>query len=110
MLDSLDTRTRSIVNQLLVVAATLLLGSAIHISVVTGEVAVTSPAVVLRVLVGGVCGAAGYAFRVKPDREAPVEARTGTESADAEGEGFDPEASPLDPADFEDLEADDRET
>lgn len=106
MLNSLQPRTRSILNQLFVVGATLLLGSAVHISVVTGQVAVTSPAVVLRVVVGAACGVAGYLLAVRPDREAPVEAQTTT--ADADDEEFDPEASPLDPEDFEGLEGDDR--
>lgn len=107
-----SVRTKSLLNQLFVVGATLLLGSAIHVSVVTGAAEPTSAAVVLRLVAGGLLAVGGWVTRVS--REERVGDRRGAEEADeagadepAPGEQFDPEVSPLDQSDMENLDRDD---
>jgi hypothetical protein len=111
---------------LLLVVGALLVGEALHGGVVTGEFAVTSPYVVLRVLLGGVFIALGYRLRSpieeyvempsgEPDRSGgasddPSDADRSPDTdrspnADQSGE-FDPEMSPLGGDGLEHVDAD----
>jgi hypothetical protein len=105
-----SVRAKSILNQMLVVGATLLLGSAIHVGFVAGTAEPTSPAVVLRAVAGGLLGIAGYATRVSREERLGTEGGESEAGADGDataGEEFDPEVSPLDRSDMEGLDRDD---
>lgn len=98
-------RAKAALSTLLLVVGALLVGDALNGSVVTGTYGVTTPAFVLRVLVGAVAIVLGYRLRT------PVEDYVATPSDDPEtadpetGEGteFDPELSPVG-ADVEDAD------
>lgn len=87
----LSTRVKAHLNTFFVVLATLVLGNAIHTSVVTGEHALTALPVVAQLVAGLVFGAVGVWFR-----EAPREHQLGGATEDEEEEEFDEELSPLD--------------
>ncbi|WP_135829051.1 hypothetical protein [Halorussus halobius] len=104
------------------VTGALLVGDALHGSVVTGQYPITSPAAVLRAVPGLICIALGYRLRTPPSEYAAVASdETGDEATDSEtdpvesGAGpaesetadFDPQMSPLSDDQFEDLDADD---
>lgn len=92
------------------VTGALLVGDALHGSVVTGQYPVTSPASVIRWVVGLACIAVGARLRTPPSEYAslPSEQSEDGESG-GEADDYDPEFSPLDDEQFEDLEADDRQ-
>lgn len=95
----LSTRVKAHLNLFFVVMATLLLGNAIHLSVVTGEHAVTDAEIVGQVIMGCVFGAIGVWFR-----KAPKERQIANVEQKKEDEEFDEEFSPLDKEDLERLE------
>ncbi len=102
----------------LLVVGALLVGEAIHGGVVNGTYALTSPWVVLRVVVGGLFIALGYRFRTPteeyvamPSGESHRREGSGDESPDPDGTGdrtgdFDPEMSPLGGDGLEHVDAD----
>lgn len=95
----LSARAKSHLNMFFVVMATLVLGNAIHESVVTGERAVTSMPVVIQVVLGVAFGAVGLWFRAAPkERDLSVSGKADDD------EEFDEEVSPLDEEDLERLE------
>ena len=97
------------------VTGAVLVGDALHGSVVTGQYSVTSPAAVLRALPGLVAIALGYRLRTPPSEYTSVPSDgTGGEATDSEADAaesgtgdFDPEMSPLSDEQFDDLDADD---
>lgn len=93
------------------VMGAMLVGDALHGSVVTNQYSVTSPAAVFRAVGGIVCIAIGAHFRTPPSEYAsmPSDGSGQTEGGgDAAGNGeFDPELSPLSNDDLEHLESDD---
>lgn len=95
----LSTRVKAHLNMFFVVMATLVLGNAIHESVVTGEHAVTAFPVVAQVVLGVAFGAIGLWFRA-----APKERDLSVSGGGDEEEEFDEELSPLDEEDLERLE------
>ena len=108
------------VSTILLVVGALLVGEALHGGVVTREFAVTSPYVVLRILLGGVFIALGYRLRSpveeyvempsgEPSRsgDATAESPDADESPSADRSGeFDPELSPLGGDGLEHVDAD----
>jgi hypothetical protein len=108
MVELLSRRAQSLLNTLFVVFATLLLGDALHQTVVTGALPATSPAIVARVVAGAAFGVAGYLTRLPREgrfEESPEEAADPDEDApERAGEGFDPEMSPLTEESLENLE------
>lgn len=95
----LSARAKAQLNMFFVVMATLLLGNAIHVSVVTNEQQVTAFPVVAQAVLGLVFGGIGLWFRAAPkERDLSV---AGTDEGDDE---FDEELSPLDEEDLERLE------
>lgn len=101
-------RARSLLNTMLVVGATLLLGDALHQTVVTGALPYTHPAVVGRVVGGAVLGLVGYLTRLpregRFDDEPAETAEPDPEAPEQAGESFDPELSPLTEESVERLE------
>lgn len=99
----------------LLVTGALLIGDAIHGSVVTGQYPVTSPAAVLRAVAGLVCVALGYRLQTPPSEYTSVSSdESGGEATEPEEDAagsepgdFDPELSPLSDEEFEALDADD---
>ncbi|UPV73589.1 hypothetical protein M0R89_13700 [Halorussus limi] len=113
----ISARFLAMLSTLLLVVGALLVGEALHGGVVTGEYAVTSPYVVLRVVLGGVFIALGYRFQSpvesyvempsgEPDRSR--ESSEGSPDPDGSGE-FDPEMSPLGGDGLDHVDADDRD-
>lgn len=84
-------RLASLLHTVFVVAGALALGQALHITVMTGEAAVTAPVTVLLVGGGLLALAVGYRIDV-PDEERLDAAEP---DADAGEESFDPEQSPV---------------
>ena len=85
-------RLRSLLHTVFWVLGAVLVGGALHRSVVTGEVALTTPVVLVQLVVGLGLVVAGYALRPEPG--------WGTAGAaggrgDEGEEGYDPELSPL---------------
>lgn len=117
-------RFLALLSTVLLVVGALLVGEAIHAGVVTGTYDVTSPYVVLRVLVGAVFIALGYRFRTPteeyvatPSADRPERATDDADSSadatnspadatDNSGE-FDPAMSPLGDDGLEHVETDD---
>ncbi|WP_135851371.1 hypothetical protein [Halorussus salinus] len=108
------------VSTTLLVVGALLVGEALHGGVVTREFAVTSPYVVIRILLGGVFIALGYRLRSpveeyvempsgEPSRSGDASndspATDQSQEADRSGE-FDPELSPLGGDGLEHVDAD----
>ncbi len=105
---------------LLLVVGALLVGEALHGGVVTREFAVTSPYVVLRILLGGVFIALGYRLRSPVEEYVEMPSGEPSRSGDASGEPpdadesptadpsgeFDPEMSPLGGDGLEHVDAD----
>jgi hypothetical protein len=93
------------------VIGALLVGDALHGSIVTSQYPVTSPASVVRWVVGLACIAVGARLRTPPEEYAsmPSEESEGAGAGEtgAETGDYDPELSPLDDEQFENLEADD---
>ncbi|PSP75704.1 hypothetical protein BRC81_15075 [Halobacteriales archaeon QS_1_68_20] len=96
----LSTRVKAHLNTFFVVLATLVLGNALHMSVVTGEHALTAFPVVAQLVGGLVFGAVGVWSREAPREHQPG---TGTDEEEAE-EGFDEDLSPLDAESMDRLE------
>lgn len=94
----LSTRVKAHLNTFFVVLATLVLGNAIHTSVVTGEHELTALPVVAQLVAGVAFGAVGVWFR-----KAPREYQLGGEE-ETDEEEFDEELSPLDGEDLDRLE------
>lgn len=104
----LNTRLQSILNELFVVFATLLLGNAIHMAFVANTAAPTSPAVVLQVLFGAGFGFAGFKLRLsRTDRSETAATTTDEDETEIEDADFDPELSPLSADSFDNMERDD---
>ena len=105
------------VSTTLLVVGALLVGEALHGGVVTGQAPLTSPYVVVRVVLGGIFIALGYRFQTPvedyvdvPSGE-PNRSRESEESSpdpDQSGD-FDPEMSPLGGDGLEHVETDDRD-
>lgn len=98
----------------LLVTGALLLGQALHGSVVTGQHPVASAWAVVRGGVGLVFIALGYRFQTPASEyasvpsEAPEPEDGDSDEAPAGGGDFDSDLSPLSDEQFENLEADDR--
>ncbi|WP_115862324.1 hypothetical protein [Halorussus litoreus] len=110
----MSIRLAAMASTLFLVTGALLVGDALHGSVVTAQYSVTSPAAVLRAVVGVVCIALGYRLKTPPSEYAAVpSAKSGSSSSESEDDGapgpteFDPEMSPLSDEEFERLDADD---
>lgn len=105
----ISVRYLALLSTFFLVTGALLVGDALHGSVVTGQYPVTSPAAVVRMVVGLVCIAIGYRFQTPASEYTPVPSeespRTETQDDAAEGD-FDPEMSPLSDEQFEELDAD----
>jgi hypothetical protein len=111
----LSTRLLGLLSTVLLVVGALLVGQALHVSLVEGSVPVTSTRVLILVVLGSVLVALGYAARgpvaesygltsdaddrADPDRPGAPSDGDGRRSADgtpSEGEAsFDPDLSPL---------------
>ncbi|NEU56720.1 hypothetical protein [Halorussus sp. MSC15.2] len=114
----LSVRFLAMLSTFLLVVGALLVGEALHGGVVTGEYAVTSPWVVLRVVLGGLFIVLGYRFRTPteeyvamPSDEPDRSGGTPDESTDPDRTGeFDPEMSPLGGDGLEHVESDARKS
>jgi xanthosine utilization system XapX-like protein len=105
----ISVRYLALLSTFFLVTGALLVGDAIHGSVVTGQYPVTSPAAVVRAVVGLVCIAIGYRFQTPTSEYTSVPSESSTradERADTVEEDFDPEMSPLSDEQFENLDAD----
>lgn len=95
------------------VTGALLVGDALHGSVVTGQYPVTSPAAVLRGVAGLVFVGLGYRLQVPASEYASTSSNESVRETDeseagtSDGGDFDPELSPLSDEEFEELDADD---
>lgn len=86
--------TRGTISSIALLAGALLVGDALHGSVVTGAYGVLSPASVFRFVGGGVLLFVGTRFQLSPE-DAEEMFRDNPEGVeDADGE-FDPELSPI---------------
>jgi hypothetical protein len=94
----LSVRLKLLLNTTFVVLATLLIGDAIHKSVVTGTLPITAPQVVLEFLLGATFGAVSYRFKVDPSE------RLSRPEPDEDGDEFDAGMSPLDEDGLENIE------
>lgn len=92
---------------LFLVTGALLVGDALHGSVVTAQYPVTSPAAILRAVAGVVAIALGYRLQTPASEYASMPSDESIEQTNEEGDEFDAEMSPLSDEEFEDLEADD---
>lgn len=83
---------RNLLNTVFLVTGAVLIGGAIHASVVKGTISPTSPVVVLMIVLGGLLAALGYRFRVSPET-----ARRHFTPEEPEGEdaSYEPSLSPL---------------
>ncbi|WP_158057450.1 hypothetical protein [Halorussus halophilus] len=111
-----SARVFALLSTMFLVVGALLVGDAIHVSLVTGEFAVTHWWVFGRFLLGSVFIALGYRFRTPtseyvdmPSGE-PTREQTDEDGEPAEGAtgDFDPEMSPLGDDGLEHLDSDDR--
>lgn len=92
---------------LFLVTGALLLGDALHGSVVTGQYPVTSPAAVVRAVAGLVSIAIGYHFQTPVDEYSSVPSTEPEEtSSDGASGEFDSELSPLSDEQLENMDAD----
>lgn len=92
------------VSSLCLLFGALLIGDALHGSIVTGQYAITSPAAVFRLLVGIVALGIGYRLRVPPEDRMSVSWTTDRRREDTgEDEEFDIEESPFDEESMERL-------
>lgn len=89
------------------VTGALLVGDALHGSVVTAQYSVTSPAAIVRAVVGVVAIALGYRLQTPASEYAAMPSDEPVKQTDEENGEFDAEMSPLSDEQFEDLEADD---
>lgn len=90
-------RLRAALSTLLLVVGALLVGDALHGGVVTGQYGVTTPAFVLRILIGVPAIAGGYELRTPVDQYVAMPSDE-TSTSDPETGGsteFDPELSPV---------------
>lgn len=89
----------TVLSTVLLVVGAVLVGDAIHVGVVAGTAPVTSPAVVLRFVLGVVFLALGLRFRTPPEEyvttPSDVESSRTTGDDDPDTGEFDPEVSPL---------------
>ncbi|UPV99637.1 hypothetical protein M0R88_14075 [Halorussus gelatinilyticus] len=112
-----SVRLLAMLSTVLLVVGALLVGEALHGGVVTGEFAVTSPYVVLRIILGGIFIALGYRLRSPveeyvdmPSGEPNRSGRDDEQSPDPDQSGeFDPEMSPLGGGGLDHVDADERE-
>lgn len=81
----LGPRLRSVLNTVLVVVGALVIGGALHLSLVRGQVSLTAPVTLGRIALGLVLIGVGYWIRVPTDEQVPDEE-----------EDLDPDLSPLD--------------
>ncbi|WP_137287132.1 hypothetical protein [Halorussus salinisoli] len=103
----ISVRFVALLSTFFLVTGALLVGDALHGSVVTGQYPATSPAAVVRAVAGLVCIALGYRFQTPPDEYTSVpSAESAESSSDEGGSDFDSELSPLSDEQFEDLDAD----
>lgn len=106
----LSDRLSSTIATGLWVAGALLVGQALHVSVVTGEAALTSPAPVFYTVAGIVLILVAQNLDVHPAEYLDYLDSDEDEEADAADEAeFDPEASPLDEEALSNLEERDRD-
>lgn len=113
----ISVRFLSMLSTVLLVVGALLVGEALHGGVVEGTYALTSPYVVVRVVLGGIFIALGYRFRAPVDEyvTTPSDAadrsdRRADESPDPDQSGeFDPEMSPLGGDGLEHVDTEDRD-
>ena len=105
----ISVRYLALLSTLFLVTGALLVGDALHGSVVTNQYPVTSPAALVRAVVGLVFIAVGYRFQTPASEYAsvPSEESPRTDGQDDATEGdFDPEMSPLSDDEFENLDPD----
>lgn len=105
----ISIRLLALLSTFLLVTGALLVGDALHGSVVTGQYPITSPAAVVRMVVGLGCIALGYRFQTPASEYTSVTSEEVAEAdpeADADENEFDPEMSPLSGEEFETLDAD----
>jgi hypothetical protein len=98
------------VSTFFLVTGALLLGDALHGSVVTAQYPVTSPAAVVRGVGGIVAIALGYRLKTPASEYAAMPSDEPVQQPNEENEEnreFDAEMSPLSEEQFEDLDADD---
>ena len=107
--DMLSDRLSSTIATGLWVAGALLVGQALHVSVVTGEAAVTSPAPVFYTVAGIVLILVAQNLDVHPAEYLDYLDSDEDETADEAETEFDPEASPLDEEALSNLEERDRD-
>ncbi len=106
------------VSTTLLVVGALLVGEALHGGVVTGQAPLTSPYVVVRVVLGGLFIALGYRFRTPVEDYVDVPSGDPNRSGESEEPSpdpdqsgdFDPEMSPLGGDGLEHVETDDGDT
>lgn len=107
----ISVRFVALVSTFLLVTGALLVGDALHGSVVTGQYPVSSPAAVLRAVAGVVCIALGYRLKTPPSEytSLPSDAVTDGDSdaSEADHGDFDPEMSPLGEDGLEAVDGDD---
>lgn len=108
----ISVRYLALLSTFFLVTGALLVGDALHGSVVTGQYPVTSPAALVRAVVGLVCIAIGYRFQTPTSEYTSVPSES-SGSADDQGDAsegdFDPEMSPLSDEQFENLDADEEQ-
>lgn len=104
----ISIRFVALLSTFFLVTGALLVGDALHGSVVTNQYPVTSPAAVFRAAAGLVCIAVGSWLQTPASEytSLPSEEAQGTEGGDAAEGEFDPEMSPLSEEEFEDLDRD----
>jgi hypothetical protein len=95
------------VSTFFLVTGALLLGDALHGSVVTGQYPVTSPAAVVRGVGGIIAIALGYRLKTPASEYAAMPSDEPVQQPNEGDEEFDAEMSPLSEKQFEDLDADD---
>ncbi len=85
-------RFRSLVNTVLWVLGAVMIGGALNTSVVSGEAPVTAPDVLIQLAVGVGLVVVGYVLRPSPEG-LPGRSES-DDTAEADGEAFEPELSP----------------
>jgi len=95
------------VSTFFLVTGALLLGDALHGSVVTAQYPVTSPAAIVRGVGGIVAIALGYRLKTPASEYAAMPSDEPVQQPNEGDEEFDAEMSPLSEKQFEDLDADD---
>lgn len=110
----ISVRLVAMASTFFLVTGALLVGDALHGSVVTGQYSVTSPAAVLRAVAGLVSIAVGYRLETPPSEYTSVPSGQSRESTDDAGgddaapggDDFDPDLSPLGDDGLEEVDAD----